>query len=330
MITISNERLEIFKKIEEKIKSHKNIVIFHHIRPDGDCLGSQFGMKNLIEENFPDKKVYTVGDTKGIYPYLDFPMDDLELKKLDDSLAIIVDANFKERLECREYLDNNIFDEVIRIDHHPNDDDLNASLVWVDRYSPAAAQQVAEIAYGLNWKVNEKAATYLYLGIYTDSVRLTTNLTNDKTMFLVAWLWSKGAQKDLLHENMAKKSLEDIRINAFIQQNMKIKNGVVSFYFSLEDQIKLGINDPLKANRPFVLSSIDDNKAWVFFTQEKENQIRCEFRSTGACVRNVAVKWGGGGHHRASGAQIQDENLISQIVSDLEKEITILENYDNN
>lgn len=82
MIIISNERLEIFKKIEEKIKSHNNIVIFHHIRPDGDCLGSQFGMKNLIEENFPDKKVYTVGDTKGIYPYLDFPMDDLELKKV--------------------------------------------------------------------------------------------------------------------------------------------------------------------------------------------------------------------------------------------------------
>ncbi|WP_330463416.1 DHH family phosphoesterase [Metamycoplasma gateae] len=329
MIEINEERKKIFQEIENKIKKYKNIVIFHHIRPDGDCLGSQFGLKHLILENFEGKNVYTIGDTKGIYPYLEFPMDKLENKKLENSLAIIVDANFKERLECREYLDNNIFDEVIRIDHHPNDDDLNASLVWVDRYSPAAAQQVAEIAYVLDWKVNSQAATYLYLGIYTDSVRLTTNLTNHKTMFLVAWLWSKNANKDLLHENMAKKTLEDIKINAFIQQNMKINNGVVSFYFSLEDQLKLGITDPLKANRPFVLASIDDNKAWVFFTQEKENQIRCEFRSTGACVRNVAVKWGGGGHHRASGAQIQDSSVIPQIVNDLEEEIKHLENYDN-
>lgn len=327
MLNISEEKMKIFKEIEAKILKHKNIVIFHHIRPDGDCLGSQFGFKNLIKVNFPDKNVYTVGDPKDVYPYLEFKMDDLPYEKLEDSLAIIVDANFKERLEKRKYLDDNCFDEVIRIDHHPNDDDLNASLVWVEAEAPAAAQQVTEIAHALNWKLNADAATYLYLGIYTDSVRLTTNTTTAKTMFLVSWLWANGARKDLLHAEMAKKTLEDIKINAFIQQNMKIANGVVSYFFSLEDQAKLGIDDPLKANRPFVLASIDDNKAWVFFTEEKPGQIRCEFRSNGACVRNVAVKWGGGGHHRASGAQIKDANDIPLIVKDLEKEILNLAEY---
>jgi len=42
---------------------------------------------------------------------------------------------------------------------------------------------------------------------------------------------------------------------------MKIANDVVSFYFPLSEQIKLGIKDPLKANRPFVLGSIDNTKA---------------------------------------------------------------------
>ncbi|MBN4089340.1 DHH family phosphoesterase [Mycoplasma enhydrae] len=328
MIKINDERMAIFKDIEQKIKNRKNVVIFHHIRPDGDCLGSQFGLKNLIQENWPDKNVYAIGDSKDSYSYLDFSMDKLEKKPLDDSIAIIVDANFKERIECRDYLDEKLFSEVIRIDHHPNDDDLESSLSWVDPMSPAAAQQIAEMAYGLNWRVNAKAATYLFLGIYTDSVRLTTNLVDDKTMHLVAWLYSKGAKKDLIHYEMAKKSLVDIKINSFIQQNMNINNEVVSFYFKLEDQHRLGILDPLKANRPFTLANIDDNKAWVFFTEEDKNQIRCEFRSTGACVRNVAVKWGGGGHHRASGAQIHDESLIPQIVKDLEQEVTILENYD--
>ncbi|TPR54279.1 DHH family phosphoesterase [Metamycoplasma neophronis] len=327
MLKISDEKMEIFYQIRSKIIKHKNIVIFHHIRPDGDCLGSQFGMKNLIEVNYPEKNVYVVGDPKDVYPYLNFKMDDLPYEKLEDSLAIIVDANYKERLECRKYLDDNCFDEVIRIDHHPNDDDLNASLRWVEPEAPAAAQQVTELAYGLGWKLNSAAATYLYLGIYTDSVRLTTNTTTYKTMFLVSWLWENGAQKDLLHGEMAKRSLEDIKINNYIQQNMQIKNGVVSFFFSLEDQAKLGIDDPLKANRPFVLSSIDDNKAWVFFTEEKPGQIRCEFRSNGACVRNVAVKWGGGGHHRASGAQISDPKNIPLIVRDLEEEIKNIAEY---
>ncbi|MGC7157608.1 DHH family phosphoesterase [Metamycoplasma hominis] len=328
MNKISAEKLAIFKKIEERIKAHKNIVIYHHIRPDGDCLGSQFGMKNLIKVNFPDKTVYTIGDSKGIYSFLEFKMDKLPLEKLDDSLAIIVDANFKERLECREYLDNNCFNEVIRIDHHPNDDDLDASLRWVEPEAPAAAQQVTEIAYELGWKLNKEAATYLYLGIYTDSVKLSTNTTTAKTMLLVSWLWDNGSQKDLIHTELSKRTLFDININTYISQNMKIANDVVSFYFPLSEQIKLGIKDPLKANRPFVLGSIDNTKAWVFFTEEKPGQIRCEFRSNGCNVRNVAIKWGGGGHIRASAAQISDPNLIPLIIKDLEQETKNLADYE--
>ncbi|GAA8717490.1 hypothetical protein oki361_25090 [Helicobacter pylori] len=125
---ISKEKLLIFKQLEAKIKKYKNIVIYHHIRPDGDCLGSQFGMKNLILENFKNKNVLTIGDSKGIYSFLDFTMDEIENKPMEDSLAIIVDANYKERLEKRIYLDNKIFTDVIRIDHHPNEDDLYASV----------------------------------------------------------------------------------------------------------------------------------------------------------------------------------------------------------
>ncbi|ASI53874.1 PAP phosphatase [Metamycoplasma hyosynoviae] len=327
-LTISQEKLNLFKAIEEKIKTYETIVVFHHIRPDGDCLGSQFGMKNLILENFPKKKVLTVGNSKGSFSYLDFKMDEIKNKPIKNSLAIIVDANFKERLECRELLDNKIFTDVIRIDHHPNDDDLYASIRWVEPEAPAAAQQVAELALGLNWKINELAATYLYLGIYTDSVRLTTNSTSSKTMYIVSELWKAGAKKDLIHTEMAKKTLQDIRVNAFIQQNMQIEKQVVWFYFTLEDQNKMGILDPLQGNRPSTLASIDDNKIWVFFTQEKENQIRCEFRSNGACVRNVAIKWGGGGHHRASGAQIHNSAYIPLIIKDCQAEVLNTAEYE--
>lgn len=50
------------KKTLELIQQFDSIVIFHHIRPDGDCLGSQFGLKELIKINFPNKKVFAVGD----------------------------------------------------------------------------------------------------------------------------------------------------------------------------------------------------------------------------------------------------------------------------
>ena len=44
-------------KIWEKIKEYDVITIFGHVIPDGDCYGSQMGLKNAILDNFEVKKV---------------------------------------------------------------------------------------------------------------------------------------------------------------------------------------------------------------------------------------------------------------------------------
>ena len=54
--------LEVFSKILEKIKEYDTIIIHRHERPDGDCIGTQMGLKYVIEDTFPHKKVYAVGD----------------------------------------------------------------------------------------------------------------------------------------------------------------------------------------------------------------------------------------------------------------------------
>ncbi|MGV2393173.1 UNVERIFIED_CONTAM: hypothetical protein O8I53_09540 [Campylobacter lari] len=99
--------------------------MFHHIRPDGDCLGSQFGLRELIRDNYPNKKVYAIGDSNGALNFMTFDFDQIPSDEvLKTSLGVIVDANFKERIQNREILDKNLFPETLRIDHHPNDDDL--------------------------------------------------------------------------------------------------------------------------------------------------------------------------------------------------------------
>ena len=42
--------------ILNKIKEYKTIIIHGHLRPDGDCYGSQFGLKDIIKSSFPEKK----------------------------------------------------------------------------------------------------------------------------------------------------------------------------------------------------------------------------------------------------------------------------------
>ena len=46
----------MYKEILDKISEYDSIVIFGHVNPDGDCYGSQIGLKNAILDNFNNKK----------------------------------------------------------------------------------------------------------------------------------------------------------------------------------------------------------------------------------------------------------------------------------
>jgi phosphoesterase RecJ-like protein len=57
----------MFIEILNKIKEFNRIIIHRHQRPDGDCMGSQMGLKHLIKNSFPEKEVYAVGDEVPTY-----------------------------------------------------------------------------------------------------------------------------------------------------------------------------------------------------------------------------------------------------------------------
>ena len=60
----------MFDAILQEIKNRETIIIHRHKNPDGDALGSQIGMKHLILENFPEKRVYMVGDEPRFYGFM--------------------------------------------------------------------------------------------------------------------------------------------------------------------------------------------------------------------------------------------------------------------
>ena len=47
----------MFTQLLEKIKEYGTIVIHRHSNPDGDALGSQIGLKNIIKEKDSKKNM---------------------------------------------------------------------------------------------------------------------------------------------------------------------------------------------------------------------------------------------------------------------------------
>ena len=92
------------KRIFEKIKDNDIITIFGHVKPDGDCYGSQIGLKDAILATFPNKQVYVLGTGLPKFFKRISPMDEVGDELIKKSLAIVLDVANKERVEDQRFL----------------------------------------------------------------------------------------------------------------------------------------------------------------------------------------------------------------------------------
>ena len=61
----------MFEQVLQEVKKYDTIIIHRHSSPDGDALGSQIGLKHILQDNFPEKKIYVVGDGAKRYSFMD-------------------------------------------------------------------------------------------------------------------------------------------------------------------------------------------------------------------------------------------------------------------
>ena len=67
-----------------------------------------------------------------------------------------------------------------------------------------------------------------------------------------------------------------------------------------------------------VMSDIRGVDIWANFT-ETERGVLCELRSSRYNINPIAVKYGGGGHAKASGATVPDRETAMAMLADLDE-----------
>lgn len=319
------------KEVIDAIETAKNIFIFHHINPDGDCLGAQFGLKNLININYPNKKVFCLGNHYNIFEFMDFKMDlfsDIDPNLItNESLAIVVDANYINRIECGNILINANFKKKIRIDHHPNGDDLNTNAVYVNANFVACCEQILDLAQTKKWKLNKQIANYLYLGINTDSGRFGYANIGVRTFNLIAWLFEQvNFDYFWINKNLMTNSENNLRFYANVLSNFEIKNKVCWYVVTKKILTDFSLTEN-EASYVNLIANIDDCLVWLFFIEKPDNKYRCRIRSSVIKINQIANQFGGGGHDYAAGVVIdcnQKNELLNAIFKEIKKyEISI-------
>ena len=60
----------LYREALSLIQQYDTVILHRHAMPDGDAVGSQTGLKNLLEENFPGKTIRMVGDSAARFSFL--------------------------------------------------------------------------------------------------------------------------------------------------------------------------------------------------------------------------------------------------------------------
>ena len=208
----------VMKQIIKKIKEYDNIVLARHIGPDPDALASEIALRDSIKLTFPKKNVYAVGNAVAKFKYFG-DLDRINDENLEKPLLIILDVPNKSRIDGINY-DN--YDYVIRIDHHPNVEEI-ADLELVDDKASSTCELIVELINNTKLKMTKSIAENLFLGIVADSDRFLLSYTTPKTFKLVTMLIEENnLDISKLYKSLYMRPINEVRFQSYIALNMVV------------------------------------------------------------------------------------------------------------
>ena len=303
----------IYKEVLNKIKEFDTIIIHGHIRPDGDCIGSQYGLYYILKETYKDKKIYITGETSDYVAFIGAPTL-VDESLFDGALSITVDTPVISRLSDTR-IDKAKY--VIKFDHHPAVEEFaDMSVVLSNR--PACAEIIYDFyeACKDELKITNEAALALYVGISTDTGRFKYASVDSHTFYVASKLTEIGVNLSYVDLNLSIETEQAMHLRGYCLSNFKkTKNGVAYLYLDKKIQDKYNVSYEEAANMVNTLSTIKGSPLWMLFI-EKEDSIRVRLRSRGPKVNELASRYEGGGHMLASGATVYSKEGMESILDD--------------
>ena len=183
---------KIIDRIIEKLRESKTICVVGHIRPDGDCVGSQLGLALALQNEGKKVCCWNQDPIPQKYEFLD-PERLFQKPKsgLRFDCVVATDAATFERLgtvkECVAERD-----ALINIDHHESNSrygDLN----WVSGREPSTGELIFRLLKIAKWPVTKPIADCLFTAVSTDTGSFQYPTTRPSTYHVAGELVRRGA-----------------------------------------------------------------------------------------------------------------------------------------
>lgn len=309
---------EIKLAILNKIEEYDRIMLFRHVRNDGDCVGATKGLKRIIQLTWPEKEVYLIdGETARYLEFMGPEDEEVSDEIYKSALGIVLDTASEARISNKKYT---LCKELVKIDHHiplENYGDYR----WVEEERSSCCEMVVDFyrTFADRLKIDKEAAQHLYTGMVTDSGRFKYDGVTGETLRNAAALLDVGVDTDMLFARLYLEAFEYLKFKAHIYNKMEVTPNGVAYIFvdkAMQEQFSLTLEQASA-----IIGTLDAIRgciSWAAFieTGDEAGSIRVRLRSRFVHINSIAEKYHGGGHACASGATVYSQEEMMALLAD--------------
>jgi phosphoesterase RecJ-like protein len=317
----------IITRILEAIREAKTICVVGHLRPDGDCIGSQLGLTLALRAE--GKKVLCWNEDKipQKYRFLDRDGNFQEPKRGQKFDCVIATdcASFERLGKTGPFIARR--KPLINIDHHVSNTQYG-DLNWVSPRDASTGELIFRLLKFARWPITQRIADLLFTAVSTDTGSFQYPTTRPSTFHVGAELVTRGANLAKICDEVYQSfPLSRARLLKLVYSKFKLTHNDRLAYFWLKkaDLARTGADsndtegliDHIRAIEPVVV-------ACVFEEIEPElTRISLRSKTDKVNVSEICGQFGGGGHPAAAGARIPGKPLAIQrrVVAAIKKAI---------
>ncbi len=301
---------------KERFGAAQRILLVTHFRPDGDAVGSLIGLGLALQQSGREVQMVIEDGVPSEYRMLEGSNQVLRKPEGQFDLVGLVDCSEVERT-------GNVLKDWpmpdINIDHHCTNMNF-ARVNLVDPQAVATAEIVAELIPALGMQITTPVAAALLTGLVTDTIGFRTSNVTPKALRLAAELMETGVNlSELYKRTLIDRSFEAVRLWGAGLAKVERTGRLVWTTLTKADREAVHYPGRDDADLINILAAVEDTDISVIFVEQPNGSVKVSWRAQpGFDVSVVALRFGGGGHAAASGAEI-DGNLADVQTAVLEQ-----------
>lgn len=304
------------EQILEALNAARTVCVVGHIRPDGDCIGSQVGLALALENA---GKTVTIWNDDGCPDKLRLLDPDRRVRRPQsgqqfDAVVATDCASFERLGRCGEHIgDRKVF---LNIDHHRSNTRY-ADINWISPREPSTGELIYDLCGWAGWKITRPIADCLFTAVSTDTGSFQYATTTPDTLRTAAELVEAGADLGHICEEVYQSyPLTRVKLLRHVYNKFRLTadNQVGYFWLKQSDYTRAGAAPEESEGLIDHIRAIEGVIVAVMLEEMGPALTRVSLRSKSnrVDVSAIAALFGGGGHKAAAGARVEGSPIALQ------------------